>query len=209
MTWLHADKEITASDKYELHESDNLFCLKVKNIDEDDAGLYLCRVANDLGVVESSATMSVTSRAKFVNKLQDVSVVSGGKVTLSCDFTCDPRPSVTWLLKGEELKESDSYVFSSDATSCSLCIPVARPGCAGVYTCHLGTAAGAEECSAEVTVVAPPVIVTRFSDVECFHAERVELVCRLSEPVKGQVSWMYNRRPIAVSQFYLKLMIKQ
>ncbi|KAK2186867.1 hypothetical protein NP493_186g03131 [Ridgeia piscesae] len=197
VTWLHADKEITASDKYELHESDNLFCLKVKNIDEDDAGLYLCRVANDLGVVESSATMSVTSRAKFVNKLQDVSVVSGGKVTLSCDFTCDPRPSVTWLLKGEELKESDSYVFSSDATSCSLCIPVARPGCAGVYTCHLGTAAGAEECSAEVTVVAPPVIVTRFSDVECFHAERVELVCRLSEPVKGQVSWMYNRRPIA------------
>ena len=199
VTWLHEGMEIMASDKYEFNEIEDMFSLKVKEIVEEDAGLHVCRVTNELGIVESSFTLAVTSRAKFVSKLQDVSIVNGGDITLSCSFVCEPQPTVTWLLKGEELKESNSHVFNSDSTSCSIHVPLVRPNCAGVYTCRLETPAGIEECSAEVTVVTAPVIVARFNDVECYHGERVEYVCRLSEPVTAQVTWIYNRRPIAVS----------
>ena len=199
VTWLHAGSEIAVSEKYEISESEEKFALKVKDIAEEDAGLYTCRFTNELGVVESTATVAVAARATFVDMLQDVSVVSGGEVALACSFICEPRPSVTWLLKGAELEESVNHIFSCDSSSCSIRVPLVRPDCAGVYTCRLQTPAGIEECSAEVTVVVAPAIATRFSDVECYNSERVEFVCRLGEAVSGQVTWFYNGRPMAVS----------
>ena len=199
ITWLYAGNEIVVSEKYEIRENEDTITLKVRDIAEEDAGLYTCRLTNELGIVESTATMAVATRAKFVDRLQDVSVVSGGETTLACSFICEPRPNVTWLLKGIELAESVNHVFSCDSSSCSIRVPLVRPDCAGVYTCRLQTSAGIEECSAEVTVVVAPVIETHFSDVECYNSERVEFVCRLGEAVGGQVTWFYNGLPMAVS----------
>ena len=199
VTWLHAENEIAISEKYEMHENVENFSLKVKDIADEDAGLYTCRITNELGVIESTATVAVAARAKFVDTLQDVSLVSGGEVALTCSFVCEPRPTVTWLLKGVELEESVNHIFSCDSSSCSIRVPLVRPENSGVYTCRLQTSAGIEECSAEVTVVVAPVIETRFSDVECYNSERVEFVCRLSESVGGQVTWFYNGLPMAVS----------
>lgn len=55
---------------------------------------------------------------RFTTELTTVTVEHGKPVTLSCVVIGNPRPVVTWILDGEPLIESDTYVteYHDDGT---------------------------------------------------------------------------------------------
>ena len=55
---------------------------------------------------------------RFTTELSTVTAEHGKPVTLSCVVIGNPRPTVTWILDGEPLIESDTYVtkYHDDGT---------------------------------------------------------------------------------------------
>ncbi|KAM5259263.1 hemicentin-2 isoform 1-T1 [Hipposideros larvatus] len=106
--------------------------LTIRRTEMDDAGQYHCLAENEIGTVEKVLVLVLQSAPMFQLKPQDVIVRSGDDVSLRCQATGQPVPTVEWLRAGQPLQASRRLQTLPDG---SLWLERVDPRDAGTYEC--------------------------------------------------------------------------
>ncbi|XP_028414944.1 hemicentin-1-like isoform X2 [Dendronephthya gigantea] len=157
--------------------------LTLKNITEDDFGLYSCVLRNQFGMDYSSAFLhrKPNEGPKFVSSKARPTVIKipqTAPLKLNCDATGDPKPSIMWFRNGELLSPTQNLVLSSY----TLTLRKILPRHSGNYTCHVKNTWGNISHTFEVQIkellFTRPIILP--SRKKVLHSgERYELKCTI------------------------------
>ena len=114
LTWLKGGKEIKPDDKkYSVVpvDKDGNAKLIIKDIAEDDQGLYSCVAKNKVGTNQTEGNLKVTAPLKFIQPLQDTDVLNTQNATLTCEVQGIPKPNVKWLVERLKKKKKGNDIF--------------------------------------------------------------------------------------------------
>ncbi|XP_033981868.1 muscle, skeletal receptor tyrosine-protein kinase [Trematomus bernacchii] len=101
VTWLKDDELIKISDRVTVLDYG---ALKIHNIQKQDAGQYRCVARNSFGLAFSKpVTIEVQAPARILRVPKDKRVAYGSQISLECNATGNPIPSITWLESGNTI----------------------------------------------------------------------------------------------------------
>ena len=107
--------------------------LSITNAEKRDSGLYKCKESNILGHESAVTQLVVVELPRFtVSPLATLKVNQPKNITVPCQATGDPQPTVTWVKENGPLPVGRSTV-SSDGT---LQIWNTKLEDSGTYTCR-------------------------------------------------------------------------
>uniref|UniRef100_A0A5K4FFR8 Nesprin-1 n=1 Tax=Schistosoma mansoni TaxID=6183 RepID=A0A5K4FFR8_SCHMA len=144
VTWLKNGIPLAKSNSYTIKEIGQYHCLIFYDVFLDDQGEYTCVAENPYGQAFSSCRMDVEpicadeqptdSEPTLVKPLPpSLSVVEGGSVELTCQFTGRPLPSIVWLKDGKQPQSSTNFQTFQDSGFARLYIPKVEKDRTGIY----------------------------------------------------------------------------
>ncbi|KAJ7376489.1 hypothetical protein OS493_034225 [Desmophyllum pertusum] len=110
VTWLKQNSSLLA-DKRVVPSRGGLM---ITDVTSQDDGIYTCVASNILGVMTSSAKLSVQVGALITRKPSSVIVEEGQNVSLLCQATGQPTPTVTWRKLHGHLSKGRSRVVDGN-----------------------------------------------------------------------------------------------
>uniref|UniRef100_A0A4W6C2Z2 receptor protein-tyrosine kinase n=1 Tax=Lates calcarifer TaxID=8187 RepID=A0A4W6C2Z2_LATCA len=152
VTWLKDDELIKVSDRVTILDYG---ALKIHNIQKEDAGQYRCVARNSFGLAFSKpVTIEVQAPARILRVPKEKRVVYGSQITLDCNATGNPIPTITWLENGNTISgASVEETLVGEVILSVLKVTVNKPA---LYTCLASNrhSAGANtvKATARVTV---------------------------------------------------------
>jgi len=86
-------------------------CLTLSSVSRDDSGVYTCSADNGVGQPDS-ATINLTVQYSPLIKVDEENIPSGpgNKVTINCQVSGEPRPSVDWFFADRQLMASSPNI---------------------------------------------------------------------------------------------------
>uniref|UniRef100_A0A673NJC7 Neural cell adhesion molecule 1-like n=1 Tax=Sinocyclocheilus rhinocerous TaxID=307959 RepID=A0A673NJC7_9TELE len=134
-----------SGDKYSFNEDGSeMTILDVTKLDEGD---YTCIAKNKAGESEQELSLKVFVQPKITYLESQTTTEMDEQVTLTCEATGDPTPTITWSVgtrvftEGEQSPDGDVLV-RSDARVSSLTLKYAQYTDAGEYLCTARNAIG-------------------------------------------------------------------
>ncbi|XP_037548589.1 muscle, skeletal receptor tyrosine-protein kinase [Nematolebias whitei] len=152
ITWLKNDELIKVSDHITILDYG---ALKIHNIQKEDAGQYRCVARNSFGLAFSKPVIiEVQAPARILRVPKEKRVEYGSQISLDCNATGNPIPTITWLENGNTISgASVEETMVEDIILSVLKVTVKKPA---LYTCVASNkhSAGANtvKASARVTV---------------------------------------------------------
>ncbi|XP_070845552.1 muscle, skeletal receptor tyrosine-protein kinase [Chaetodon trifascialis] len=152
VTWLKDDELIKFSDRVTILDYG---ALKIHNIQKEDAGQYRCVARNSFGLAFSKpVTIEVQAPARILRVPKEKRVAYGSQVSLECNATGNPIPTITWLENGNTISgASVEETLMGEVILSVLKLTVNKPA---LYTCLASNrhSAGANtvKATARVTV---------------------------------------------------------
>ncbi|KAJ0015483.1 hypothetical protein NQD34_009103 [Periophthalmus magnuspinnatus] len=154
VTWLKDDELIKLSERVTILDYG---ALKIHNIQKEDAGQYRCVARNSFGLAFSKpVTIEVQAPARILRVPKEKRVAYGSQISLECNATGNPIPTITWLENGNTISgASVDETLVADVILSVLKVTVTKPA---LYTCLASNkhSAGANtvKATARVTVAA-------------------------------------------------------
>ncbi|XP_068823910.1 protein sidekick-1 [Capricornis sumatraensis] len=131
--------------------------LQITPVFIQDAGNYTCHAASSEGSLNASATLTVWNRTSIVTPPEDRVVIKGTTATLHCGATHDPRISLRYVWKKDNVviapSSSSRVVVEKDG---SLLISQTWSGDIGDYTCGVISEGGNDSRTARLEVIELP-----------------------------------------------------
>ncbi|XP_064420214.1 hemicentin-2 [Latimeria chalumnae] len=168
---------------------------------QKDAGRYRCEVTNVAGATNKTVSVQVRSRPTIKPGPTHYTTNEGVAVTLSCDSSGAPKPTIVWSKEGERLSHhSPRYYISIDG---SLLVPLPSGEDSGVYVCTATNLAGAASRETRLSVHTKPRMagngsrdlnrpITTFARVGL----EVTLPCEVEGSPPPLVTWTKDSRPL-------------
>ncbi|XP_029921631.1 muscle, skeletal receptor tyrosine-protein kinase [Myripristis murdjan] len=131
VTWLKDDELIKVSDRVSILDYG---ALKIHNIQKEDAGQYRCVARNSFGLAFSKpVTIEVQAPARILRVPKEKRVAYGSQVSLECNATGNPVPTITWLENGNTISgASVEETLVGEVILSVLKVTVNKPA---LYTC--------------------------------------------------------------------------
>ncbi|XP_028851746.1 hemicentin-1 isoform X2 [Denticeps clupeoides] len=194
VTWYRNGLQLApaAGSKLELH------LLEIHGIQVADSGIYTCKVSNIAGQVDRTFKITVHVPPVLEGHLHEsVTQNLGSHVTLLCEATGVPVPSISWLKDGTPIETSLQWQWSVRGNRLEL--GPLQLSHAGTYTCVAKNTEGQTQKNYSVTVQVSPTILDSEhpSDVSAPVGEELSLECRVMGTPTPQVSWLKNGVPLA------------
>ena len=124
--------------------------LSIKNAQKKDSGLYKCKASNSLGHDLAVTQLNVVELPQFtIRPSAQLELSENRNITVPCQATGDPKPTVTWVKENSELPSGRSKV-SVDGT---LEIWNTKEEDSGRYTCKASSAEVLKASSAMMLTV--------------------------------------------------------
>ncbi|XP_038590634.1 muscle, skeletal receptor tyrosine-protein kinase [Micropterus salmoides] len=152
VTWLKDDELIKVSDRVTVLDYG---ALKIHNIQKEDAGQYRCVARNSFGLAFSKpVSIEVQAPARILRVPKEKRVAYGSQISLECNATGNPIPTITWLENGNTISgASVEETLTGEVILSVLKVTVNKPA---LYTCLASNrhSAGANtvKATAKVTV---------------------------------------------------------
>ncbi|XP_035464236.2 muscle, skeletal receptor tyrosine-protein kinase [Scophthalmus maximus] len=152
VTWLKDDELIKITDRVTVLDYG---ALKIHNIQKEDAGQYRCVARNSFGLAFSKpVTIEVQAPARILRVPKEKRVAYGSQISLDCNATGNPIPTITWLENGNTISgASVEETLAGEVILSVLKVTVNKPA---LYTCLASNrhSAGANtaKATARVTV---------------------------------------------------------
>ncbi|XP_076322719.1 neogenin-like isoform X3 [Tachypleus tridentatus] len=83
--------------------------LEIRNIQEDDEGIYMCRAENHVDSTDVSATVEVQVPPKFVKKPHNRYAYEKEDIEFECEIYGKPEATVQWIKNGELIIQSEYF----------------------------------------------------------------------------------------------------
>lgn len=95
----------------------------------------------------------LTEPAKFVKKLNDLSIDRGKQIILECTYTGTPPIAVSWKKNGVKITQSEKFHITTTETSAILEISSSKMDDGGLYSCHIENDSGQDNSQATVSIL--------------------------------------------------------
>ncbi|XP_009874122.1 PREDICTED: hemicentin-1-like, partial [Apaloderma vittatum] len=167
--------------------------LQLRNAQVSDTGRYVCVAANVAGLSDRKYDLNVhvpPSIAGYLQMPENISIVEKNPVSLVCEASGIPLPSITWLKNGWPVTLNNSVRILSGGRTLRLThTSVADEG---QYTCVVTNAAGEVRKNFDLSVLVPPRIVgeNKLEDVKVKEKHRVTLTCEVIGNPVPQITWI-------------------
>nr|XP_015827628.2 hemicentin-1 [Nothobranchius furzeri] len=156
-----------------------------------DGGTYTCKVSNVAGQVDRTFRLMVHVPPVLDGPLrQTINYTLGSHVTLLCEATGVPVPSITWLKDGTSIESSLQWQWSVRGNKLELG-PLTLSH-AGRYTCVAKNSEGQTHKDYTLTVQVSPTILNsdHASDVSAPMGDELTLECRANGIPTPRLSWL-------------------
>ncbi|KAM6907342.1 neurotrimin isoform 2-T2 [Xenentodon cancila] len=163
------------------------FTIKIENVDMTDEGLYVCAVQTNSQPRTTSVHILVQVPPKIINLSRDIVVNEGSNVTLMCQASGKPEPSVSWRLLSPsgDLVSDDQFLEISS---------ISRQR-AGSYQCTAVNDIDSDVQNVDITVNYAPVV-TEGRDVSVTLGQRGVLECEADAVPAADFEWYKDDRRI-------------
>ncbi|XP_059126628.1 obscurin [Peromyscus eremicus] len=189
--WRKGSLQLFPCAKYQMVQEGTMAALLVREVEQEDAGEYIC----DAGHTQSVARLSVRApKPKFKTGLQSTEQEAGGVARLCCQLSeAEPGAPVQWLKEGVELRMGPKYEMRRQGATCELLIHGLETKDTGEYACVVG----GQKTLASLRVKEPEVTIVRgLVDMEVQADEDVEFTCEVSRAGATDVQWRLQGLPL-------------
>ncbi|CAO2643307.1 Obscn [Lemmus lemmus] len=189
--WRKGSLQLFPCAKYQMVQEGTTATLLVREVEQEDAGEYIC----DAGHAQSVARLSVRApKPKFKTGLQSTQQEAGGVARLCCQLSeTEPGAPVQWLKEGVELHASPKYEMRCQGAVCELLIHELETKDTGEYACVVG----GQKTLASLRVKEPEVTIVRgLVNMEVPADEDVEFTCEVSQAGAADVRWHLQGLPL-------------
>ncbi|KAL8175064.1 UNVERIFIED_CONTAM: Protein sidekick-1 [Gekko kuhli] len=128
--------------------------LQITPVFLQDAGNYTCCAVNSEGDLNASAVLTVWNRTSIIRPPEDSTVIKGTTATLRCEAAHDPRISIRYVWKKDNVvinpSSSSRIAVETDGT---LIISQTWSGDIGDYTCEVTSFGGNDSRVARLEVM--------------------------------------------------------
>ncbi|XP_044243814.3 hemicentin-1 isoform X3 [Ursus arctos] len=190
VTWMRDGRPLTKGRGMEILDEGRI--LQLKNIHVSDTGRYVCVAVNVAGMTDRKYDLSVHTPPSIIGNdgiPENISVVEKNSVSLTCEASGIPLPSITWLKDGWPVSLSSSVRILSGGRT--LRLMQTRIEDAGQYTCVVRNAAGEERKIFGLSVLVPPRIVgeNTLENVKVKEKQSVTLTCEVTGTPVPEITW--------------------
>uniref|UniRef100_A0A8D0V8T8 Hemicentin-1 n=1 Tax=Sus scrofa TaxID=9823 RepID=A0A8D0V8T8_PIG len=190
VTWMKDGRPLTKERGMEITDEGRI--LQLKNVHVSDTGRYVCVAMNIAGMTDRKYDLSVHTPPSIIGSHrtpENISVVEKNSVSLTCEASGIPLPSITWLKDGWPLNLSSSLRILSGGRTLRLMQTKIED--AGQYTCIVRNAAGEERKIFGLSVLVPPHIVgeNTLEDVKVKEKQNVTLTCEVTGNPMPEITW--------------------
>ncbi|XP_026645393.1 hemicentin-1 [Microtus ochrogaster] len=190
VTWMKDGRPLTTGKGVEILDEGRI--LQLKNVHVSDTGRYVCVAVNVAGMTDKRYDLSVHAPPSIIGNQgvpENISVVEKSSISLTCEASGIPLPSITWLKDGWPVSLGSSVKILSGGRM--LRLMQTRPEDAGQYTCIVRNAAGEERKAFGLSVLVPPHIVgeNTLEDVKIKEKQSVTLTCEATGNPVPQITW--------------------
>ncbi|XP_044055859.1 hemicentin-1 isoform X2 [Siniperca chuatsi] len=173
--------------------------LKVDSAQMQDSGRYSCEATNVAGKTEKNYNLNVwvSPSVRGSEEVSPLTVIEGSLITLVCESSGIPPPSLTWRKDGSEVKSDQRLRVLSGGRQ--LQISSAERTDTASYTCTASSAAGIISKEYSLQVYVRPSIRRSEGDTDDVVVTKggdVTLQCAAEGVPRPAVTWLKDGRPI-------------
>ncbi|EDM09581.1 hemicentin 1 (predicted) [Rattus norvegicus] len=173
--------------------------LHIRRAEVADTGQYVCRAINVAGRDDKNFHLNVYVPPTIEGPETEVIVETmSNPVTLTCDATGIPPPTITWLKNHKPIENSDPLEAHILSGGSKLQIARLQRSNRGNYTCVASNMEGKAQKNYILSIQVPPSVAGAEvpSEVSVLLGENVELVCDADGIPIPRLQWLRDGKPI-------------
>ncbi|XP_043238684.1 hemicentin-1-like isoform X2 [Amphibalanus amphitrite] len=159
--------------------------LRIDNARQSDEGVYTCTGTNEYGRATQSLYIQYAEPPRVSVPDKPFVASIGASVTLHCDVTGLPDPTVTWLRSSVPLQSSGLVKVAGGR----LHLLAVKGSDAGTYTCAAENDYGRDTAPVTLNIGSAPVIIVRDYDVPIAYGGSTTLPCVAVGSPEPTVRW--------------------
>ncbi|XP_053542916.1 hemicentin-1 isoform X1 [Ictalurus punctatus] len=182
-----------------LSVSEDGSVLQIASAQIQDTGRYTCEATNVAGKTEKNYNLNVwvPPSIRGSDEVSPLTVTVGGLVTLLCESSGIPPPSLTWKKNGSELKADSRVRVLSGGRQ--LQITSAERSDAASYTCQASSVTGTAVKEYSLQVYVRPSISSPGNgkgEVTVVRGGDITLQCEADGVPRPAITWLKDGRPL-------------
>ncbi|XP_077402546.1 neural cell adhesion molecule 1a isoform X6 [Vanacampus margaritifer] len=201
VTWAYNNVILESGDKYSLNEDGSE--LVIKDVIKVDEGDYTCIARNKAGEMSKEVSLNVFVQAKITYLNNQTATEFDEEVTLTCEASGDPTPSISWSFQNRMFSEGeqaswtrpDQYeshdrniVVRSHARVSSLLLKNVDFTYAGLYLCTASNSIGQDNQPVYLEVRYAPKILGEVT-VYTWEGNPANISCEVEAHPGASVTW--------------------
>uniref|UniRef100_A0A480PJG6 Hemicentin-1 n=3 Tax=Sus scrofa TaxID=9823 RepID=A0A480PJG6_PIG len=197
VTWYKNGRRLTESTHLEILADGQM--LHIRKAEVSDTGQYVCRAINVAGRDDKNFHLNVYVLPSIEGPEKEVIVETvSNPVTLTCDATGIPPPTISWLKNHKPIENSDSLEVHILSGGSKLQIARSQHSDSGNYTCIASNMEGKAQKTYILSIQVPPNVAGADmpSEVSVLLGENVELICNANGIPTPLIQWLRDGKPI-------------
>ncbi|XP_067451121.1 neural cell adhesion molecule 1b isoform X7 [Thunnus thynnus] len=193
VTWTRNQMVLEAGEKYSFNEDGSE--MSIMDVTKLDEGEYTCIAKNKAGESDQELSLRVFVKPKITYIVNQSTSEMEEQVTLTCEASGDPTPTINWSYDGRVFTEGEqsqdgNVVVRSDARVSSLTLKDVKYTDAGQYLCSARSAIGEDEQLANLEVRYAPKIHGAVA-VYTWEGNAVNISCEVkAHPSEVSIVWL-------------------
>ncbi|XP_041850547.1 neural cell adhesion molecule 1b isoform X9 [Melanotaenia boesemani] len=193
VTWTRNGIDLEGGEKYSFNEDGSE--MTIMDVIKLDEGEYTCTAKNKAGETDQELSLRVFVKPKITYIVNQTTSEMEDQVTLTCEASGDPTPTISWsygervFTEGEQSVDGN-VVVRSDARVSALTLKYVKYTDAGQYLCTARSAIGEDDQTAYLEVRYTPKIHGTVA-VYTWEGNPVNISCEVKAyPTDVSITWL-------------------
>uniref|UniRef100_A0A2K6JZ50 Neural cell adhesion molecule 1 n=2 Tax=Rhinopithecus TaxID=542827 RepID=A0A2K6JZ50_RHIBE len=212
MSWTKDGEQIEQEEDDEKYIfSDDSSQLTIKKVDKNDEAEYICIAENKAGEQDATIHLKVFAKPKITYVENQTAMELEEQVTLTCEASGDPIPSITWRTSTRNISSEEKVsccpgtldghmVVRSHARVSSLTLKSIQYTDAGEYICTASNTIGQDSQSMYLEVQYAPKLQGPVA-VYTWEGNQVNITCEVFAYPSATISWFRDGQLLPSSNY--------
>ncbi|KAI1285852.1 Titin [Halotydeus destructor] len=207
VNWFKDDEEMVADERHKfLKEDEESYTMVIKNVQKEDAGIYVLKGENDLGEIKTAGELKVNYAPKFTKEMGNKDANVDDAIKLEVMVDASPAPSVQWYKDGQLITQTEQIHTIQEAEGkFVLLIDNASVSDTGSYSVVVSNSSGQQTGFSKVTVTAPPKVEAVMKDFDGQAGDNAEFTIKLSGSPKPTVQFLKDKKVLELDDEHVSL----